>query len=306
MAAVSVAKPPGAMILAAGLGSRLRPLSDELPKPLVPVGDRPVLSHIARCLAEAGVEQACLNTHHLAEAFSAARLAALPLRLSVLHEPRILGTAGGVANAAPHLGEGDAIVWNGDILADLDVRALLQAHAQGGALATLAVAPRPKGEGTVGLDAAGAVVRLRGERFGEEASGGDFLGIQAVSAALRRRLPEVGCLVGQGYLPALREGARILAARFDGVWGDIGTLAAYLAENLRWLRQTGRSFFAGEGAQVEAGIGLSESVIGASATVTGEGALRRVVVWPGARAVAPLEDAVVTTRGAVVAVRRGA
>src|SRR5262249_43670015 len=154
----------------------------ELPKPLVPVGDRPAIVHIAGCLAEAGVREACLNTHHLAEAFSAERIAALPLRLEVIHEPRILGTAGGVANAAPYLGAGDAIVWNGDILADLDVRALLRAQADRRALATLAVAPRPQGEGTVGLDARGAVVRLRGERFGEEASGGDFLGIQVIGA----------------------------------------------------------------------------------------------------------------------------
>jgi mannose-1-phosphate guanylyltransferase len=297
--------PPRAMILAAGFGTRLRPLTDELPKPLLPVGDRPAIAHIAGRLAAAGIQRASLNTHHLAEAFSAERLAGLPVHLTVIHEPRILGTAGGVANAAPHLGAGDAIVWNGDILADLDVRALFQSHAQaeaqGGALATLAVAPRPRGEGTVGLDARGAVVRLRGERFGEEASGGDFLGIQVLGAALRRKLPEVGCLVGDGYLPALREGAFIAAAPFDGDWGDIGSVAAYLDENVRWLRsQTGRPAHCGEGARVEASIELSDSVVGAFATVTGRGALRRVVVWPLARAVAPLEDAVVTTGGLVV------
>jgi mannose-1-phosphate guanylyltransferase len=303
--AEAAVKPPLAMILAAGLGTRLRPLTDELPKPLCPIGDRPALSHIGVRLAEAGIRQACLNTHHLAAAFSGEQLAALPLDLRVLHEPRILGTAGGIANAAPHLGDGDVVVWNGDILADLDVGALLEAHAKEAALATLAVAPRPRGEGTVGLGVDGAVVRLRGERFGEETAGGDFMGIQAVSAALRRRLPEVGCLVGDGYLPALREGGRILGARFDGAFRDIGTLSAYLGENLRWLAQTRRSAHVGEGAQVGAAVRLVESVIGARATVTGEGALSRVVVWPGARAVAPLEDAVVTTGGAVVRVPRG-
>jgi NDP-sugar pyrophosphorylase family protein len=122
-----------------------------------------------------------------------------------------------------------------------------------------------------------------------------------LGAALRRKLPEVGCLVGDGYLPALREGAFIAAAPFDGDWGDIGSVAAYLDENVRWLRsQTGRPAHCGEGARVEASIELSDSVVGAFATVTGRGALRRVVVWPLARAVAPLEDAVVTTGGLVV------
>src|SRR5262245_37568354 len=116
---------PSAMILAAGLGTRLRPLTDELPKPLVPVGDRPALAHIADQLARAGIHEAVLNTHHLAEAFSAERLAGLPIRISMIHEPRILGTGGGIANAARALGEGEVVVWNGDILADLDVHALL-------------------------------------------------------------------------------------------------------------------------------------------------------------------------------------
>jgi mannose-1-phosphate guanylyltransferase len=300
MVAAAPAKPLTAMILAAGLGTRLHPLTFELPKPLLPVGDRPAIAHIAGRLAAAGIQQACLNTHHLAEAFSAERLAGLPLRLEVIHEPRILGTAGGVANAALHLGAADAIVWNGDILADLDVLELAHVHAQTGALATLAVAPRARGEGTVGLDARGAVIRLRDERFGEEAAGGDFVGIQVVSAALRRTLPEIGCLVGDGYLPALRSGAFIAAARFAGDWGDIGSVAAYLDENVRWLRQIGCPSYWGEGARVEASIELSETVIGAGATVTGRGALQRVVVWPFARAVAPLEDAVVTTGGEVV------
>jgi len=292
--------PPRAMILAAGLGTRLRPLTDELPKPLVPVGDRPILAHIAARLAAAGIEEAVLNTHHLAEAFSAARLASLPLRLEVLHEPSILGTAGAIVNAGRHLGDGDAIVWNGDILAPVDVAALRSAHRRGGALATLVVAPRAPGQGTVGLDARGSVVRLRGERFGEEAQGGDFLGIYALCPALRESLPNVGCLVGDGILPALRRGARIASLPFHGAWDDIGTIAAYLRANARWLEQTGQPFHRGEGALVDPGIDLSGSVIGAGARVTGTGAVARSVIWPMARAVAPLDHAVVTTAGGVV------
>src|SRR5277367_6976775 len=105
------------MILAAGRGTRLRPLTDELPKPLLPVGDRPAMAHVAARLAAAGIREAVLNTHHLAAEFTPERLAALPLALRVIHEPEILGTAGGLANAAALLGDGDVVVWNGDILA---------------------------------------------------------------------------------------------------------------------------------------------------------------------------------------------
>jgi len=291
---------PRAMILAAGLGTRLRPLTSELPKPLVPVGDRPVVAHIAAHLARAGILEAALNTHHLAEAFVSPWLGSLPLRLTVIHEPRILGTGGGIANAAGVLGGGDVIVWNGDILADLDVAALLEAHRRSAALATMAVASCLRGEGTVGLGAGGAVVRLRGERFGDEVSGGDFLGIVVMGAALRRRLPEVGCWIGDGVLPALREGGRISAFAWDGGFEDIGTLDAYLTANLRWLARQGIEAHVGEGACVSPGVVLSRAVVGASATVTGEGAIVRSVIWPGARAVAPLSGAVVTTRGQVV------
>ncbi len=183
------------MILAAGFGTRLRPLTLELPKPLVWVGDRPAIAHIAERLVAAGITEIVVNTHHRAEAFSPDLLARVPGRLSIVTEPEILGTGGGLANAAPLLGEGDVVVWNGDILTPLDVTALLAAAARetgadskrqkdepprGGPFAklpgagspegatpsirgatpskkgaTLAIVPRPRGQGTVGIDAGG-------------------------------------------------------------------------------------------------------------------------------------------------------
>ena len=104
----------------------LRPLTAELPKPLVPVGDRPAVAHVAACLAAAGVREAVLNIHHLAAEFTAERLAALPLALRVIHEPEILGTAGGLANAAALLGstEYQARAAHVDALVDAPVDVL--------------------------------------------------------------------------------------------------------------------------------------------------------------------------------------
>lgn len=287
------------MILAAGLGTRLRPLTDELPKPLVWIGDQPMLVHVILRLAAGGVTAAALNTHHLAEAFVEPLLLSLPIPVTLFHEPTILGTAGGVTNAASALGAGEVVVWNGDILADLDIGELRARHLHAGAAATLAVAPRACGEGTVGLDAAGDVVRLRGERFGAEAAGGDFLGIQVIGEALRSRLPASGCLVGDGYLPALRRGERVATSLASAAWSDVGTLGAYLAANRRWLARLGRPAHVGPGASIAEGVDLAGSVIGAGAIVQGRGALRGCVVWPGATATAPLDEAVVTTGGRV-------
>lgn len=287
------------MILAAGLGTRLRPLTDELPKPLVPIGDRAAVAHIAERLAGAGIREAVLNTHHLAEAFTPARIDALPLRLRVIHEPSILGTGGGVANAAELLGAGDVILWNGDILADVDIAALLQAHRAERARATLAIAPRARGEGTVGIDADGAVVRLRGELFGAEARGGDFLGIHAIGPVLRARLPAVGCLIGDGYLPALRAGERIASFAVTTAWDDIGSIASYLRANARWLARRRARCYVGEGAVIAEGVTLEDSVIGQGVRVSGRGLVRGAVIWPGARVEAPLEGSVVTAKGVV-------
>lgn len=288
-----------ALVLAAGFGTRLRPLTEELPKPLVWIGDRPLVAHIVERLAAGGIRAAALNAHHRAADFSGGALTALPIPVEVLHEAEILGTAGGLANAAGALGAGDAVVWNGDILIDLEVAALLAAHRAGGAAATLAVAPRAVGEGTVGVGAAGQVVRLRGERFGEEAAGGDFVGVQVVGDALRRRLPVRGCLVGDGHLPWLREGGALATFQAPAAWDDVGTVAAYLRANVRWLERSGRRAHVGAGAVVGVGVEVVGSVIGAGARVGGAGVLRGCVIWPGARAEAPLEGAVVTTAGRI-------
>src|SRR6185503_7901029 len=105
-----------AIVLCSGLGTRLRPLTDELAKPLMPVGDRPVLAHIAAALARAGAGSIVANTHHRADDF-ACKIEHLNVKVHFIYEPNILGTAGGVANAAGALGDGSVVVWNGDILA---------------------------------------------------------------------------------------------------------------------------------------------------------------------------------------------
>ncbi len=291
------------MVLAAGFGTRLRPLSDERPKPLVPVGDRTALEHIVDAMAAVGIERVVVNSHHGATAFDRALWDALALPAVCSHEPEILGTAGGVAQAAEALGEGERLVWNGDILAELDLAELFRAHEASGAAASLAVASPPAGRGTVGLDGSGRVVRLRSVELGGEQKAADFVGIQILSARLRARLPEVGCLVGDVYLPAMGQGLRLQAVPVVRQWTDIGSTETYLAANLGWLAATGKARFVGPGAKVPEEVELVDAVVGAGARITGRGPVHRCVLWPGARARAPLDSAVVTTAGTVVRVR---
>ena len=278
------------MVLAAGLGTRLRPLTDLVPKPLVPVGDRPALAHVLDRLGDAGAPRVVVNAHHGLEAMR--RFVGARSGVALSPEADLLGTAGGVARAAELLGPGDVLVWNADILAEVDPRAVVAAHA-GPRDATLVVERRPRGEGSVGVDASGAVVRLRAERVAEEEHGAEFLGVHVIGEALRRRLPDRGCLVGDLYIPAMRWGAVLRAWEWGGGFFDIGRPDRYLAANLAWLAARGLSSWVAPGARVAPGVTLRQAVVGEGVSIGGTGAIERCVVWPGASAEAPLADAVV-------------
>ncbi len=289
------------MILAAGLGTRLRPLSDERAKPLVPVGDEPLLARIARRLAAAGAGGAVVNVYHRPGDFEGAGPWPLPLVFST--ERELLGTAGGIARARAHFGGRDLVVCNGDIEAEVDLAALERLLADSGARAALAVRPGPRGSGAVGVGEGGRIVRLRDVRRGAEAFGGTYVGVAALGAPLVASLPERGCLVGDALAPLLAAGAPLVALAYEGPFYDVGTPEGYLGANLAWLERRGGGAYVGPGASVAPGVRLERCVVGAGARVGGEGDLRECVLWPGASARAPLARAAVGAAGGVVRAR---
>jgi len=291
------ARVPSAIILCAGYGTRLRPLTEELPKPLVPVGDRSILEHALASLEAAGVAELAINVHHLAEQF-ASKLASSHAKVRVIVEPSIRGTAGGVAGARAHLSLAPVLVWNGDILVAPPIDQLL-VGCEPQSLC-LGVAPRALGEGTVGLDAQGHVVRLRGERFGTEVRGGDYVGVLALGADVLASLPDRGCLFGDVALPLLRAGGTVRSAAVTAPWTDAGDVQSLLGANLAWLNARGLGSFQGRGAEVRPGVELRQALIGEGARVQGRGVIERCVVCPGASAVAPLRDAIVAPSGRVI------
>lgn len=284
-----------AMILCAGFGTRLRPLTDFFPKPLLPIGDRPAFQHIVDRLRAGGFGPLVINTHHCAEPLAKA----VPSDVTALHEPSILGTAGGVANAARALGHGDVLVWNGDIQLDPDLNALVQKHRRG-SVATLLVAPRPAGEGTVGVSRDGSIARLRGETFLEEVSGADYLGVMMLSETMREKLPREGCLVGDVLMPWLRNGGSVGTVVHTGSWVDIGTPERYLRANLQWLQANGHVAWCASDATVAESVELRETVVAAGGRVTGEGRVHRCVVLAGAELRAPASGTIALPGGVEV------
>src|SRR6185295_2764264 len=130
-----------AMVMAAGLGTRLRPLTREIPKPLVPVANRPIMEHILRLLAGHELSEVVANLHWfgdtIRERFGDG--SELGVELTYSEEEKLLGTAGGVRNVRSFFGDEPFVVMAADALTDIDLQALARTHAENEWMATLAV-----------------------------------------------------------------------------------------------------------------------------------------------------------------------
>ena len=286
--------PHHAMILCAGIGERLRPLSEQLPKPLVPVGDRSVLAHIAGQLSRAGYRTALANTHWMAEKFEAIT-DDLDLQLTLIHEPQILGQAGGIAGGRALL-EAPVVAWNGDLLIDDPPLEELVARVTVSGGICLAVAPAAA-SGTVGLDAAGHLVRVRGQRHGVEVGAADYVGLLALGRDALRELPERGCLFDDFMLPRLRRGEPVETCLIHSTWQEVGSLDGYWKANEHWLSHHanhGERSYVHPSASVAKGVQLISSVVGANARIEGVGNVTHSVIWPDCRVTAPLDKGIVT------------
>jgi NDP-sugar pyrophosphorylase family protein len=224
-----------AMVFAAGRGIRLQPLTDAQPKALVEVAGRTLLEQVLGRLVAAGVTEVIVNLHHLGEQIPPflAKHDNFGLRRVVYSpEPTLLGTGGGMKQAGWFFDDGQPfLVHNVDVLSNIDLGALLLAHRQSPALATLAVMARATTR-PLYFDADGRLVGRRSPGKGDEfvwtPHGGTvplgFCGIQAVSPAIFGRMPEIGAFgITEAYLRLAGAGEAIIAHRVDGAkWRDCG------------------------------------------------------------------------------------
>jgi mannose-1-phosphate guanylyltransferase len=155
------------MVLAAGLGTRLRPLTYEITKPMVPVLDRPVMAHIVDLLDRHGFERVIANLHYFPDSIREY----FGERLTYRYEPELLGTAGGVRACAEFFGDDSFLVISGDALTDIDLTALAARHRQSGGVATLAVkqVPDTREYGVVLHDRAGRITGFQEKPRPDEA-----------------------------------------------------------------------------------------------------------------------------------------
>jgi len=284
-----------AVILAAGLGTRLRPLTHQVPKPLVPILNRPLLGLLLDQLGVAGCRRVAINTHHHGEAIQAFVASQAPpgLEVVVRHEPEILGTGGALKNLADFLGPEPFLVINADVVADIDLNTVIAAHGRG-TLATLLLHHYPRFN-NVWLDAVG---RIRG--FGERPAGVlptplAFTGIQVVSPRLLDLIPP-GQYVNiiDTYRQAIAAGDTVQGFRQEGFfWRDIGTPEDYLDLHVRLLRGEERFWperltpltdpYLGPGVSLGNGVHFGGGVCLGPGVQVGDGvSLTDTVVWSGA------------------------
>ncbi len=220
-----------ALVLAAGLGTRLRPYTEQTPKPLFTLDGQPLLGRVIHQLIAAGAQTIAVNTHHLAgqiEAYVAR--ANFKAEIILRHEPEILGTGGAIANTADILGDKPFMVVNSDIATDIDLAAVYRFHAGHDHPATLVLCDDPDFN-TVSVDAQGYVTDFSSA---DHAARGDrqrltFTGIQVLDPAVIEYIPPVGFSHSvDAFKSMLAAGFRIKAfIAKDNHWSDVGSPQRY-------------------------------------------------------------------------------
>jgi mannose-1-phosphate guanylyltransferase len=293
-----------AMVLAAGLGTRLRAYSLQRPKPLFPVLDTPLLTHTLGQLRRSGVEGIVVNAHHLREQISTMLHGQRDVRVQL--ENLELGTGGGLRLAHSHFGGSPFLAVNGDIVHDLDLAAVHLSHCASGVEVTMVLHDCPRFN-NVRVNGQGRIVGFSGPA-GEGERLLAFTGVQVINPAVLSLIPEgVFYNIIDCYADLLKRGGTIQSLVVSGhFWTDMGTPADYLqlhgdillnGKMPGFASDCGGPFCLAKDVALGSGVSFQDWVaIGHGATV-GEGAsLTRVVVWDGAR-VAPgaiVTDSIIT------------
>ena len=223
-----------AMILAAGLGTRLRPLTNTIPKPLLPVGGTPLIVWNLLLLKRHGFRQVVINLHHLGPMIEQVLGSGskFGMRITYSHEPVILGTGGGIKQAEPHFSGEPVLILNGDTLVELDLEALYDFHRTRGAAATLVLREDSEAArwGLVEVGDKGQILRITGKGLMDfvPATLRMFAGIHILHPQLLREVPKgVASSIIDPYVRAIEQGEPVLGYDLQGYWSDIGTAERY-------------------------------------------------------------------------------
>jgi NDP-sugar pyrophosphorylase family protein len=275
-----------AMILAAGFGTRLWPLTVGRTKPAIPFLNRPLIASTIEYLRRFGVTELIVNLHHEPESVreQIGDGSQYGVRIGYsMEEPEILGTSGALDRVRDQLEHETFLVVNGKIITDLDLGAALETHRRRQALATLVLRPNPKRErfSEILIGENGRVARFGG--FPEAGGAGTplmFTGIHILAPAIFDYIPRgvFSDSVRDVYPKAMAEGRMIAAHIGEGAWYELSTLERYLAISLEFLAREGRDVVMDEGCAVAADARIERSILWKRVTVENGAVLTDCIV----------------------------
>jgi mannose-1-phosphate guanylyltransferase len=263
-----------AFILGAGLGTRLKPLTDAFPKPLVPLFHKPLALWAVEACEAVGCKRFAVNTHHLPEKWEGFGVGR---DMSFFHEPILLETGGGLKNIESWMEEGSLLIHNGDIFSSMDLQKLVDAHESSGDEVTLALRSNG-GERRISLGENNRVEDVRSE-VRDLPGTHVFTGIYCVKKSFLKRIPagEVIAVI-PAFQELVREGGIGALVLDEGDWMDLGDVESYLAAH----RQLALENPIHPEAIFEDGAVIVNSVIGKDAHIGANARIINSVVWPDA------------------------
>lgn len=276
-----------AMILSAGYGTRLWPLTEDRTKPAIPILGKPLVGYVAEYLARYGCNEIIVNLHHRPQSVRKALGdgSSFGVKLEYVEEPEILGTSGALDNARSLLEGETFVVVNGKIITDIDLHAALETHRREKALATLVLLSNPACEKFSVVNTAGNFLTGFGgmpsiDQFKDCDPPLMFTGIQIME-------PEIFAYIPPGvfshsttdvYPQAIAKGERIAAHIATGRWFELSTMRRYLDISLQLLNESGQNFFSGKGCDISSTATVEQSILWDNVTVADGARVRRAVL----------------------------
>ena len=278
-----------AFILGAGLGTRLRPLTNLLPKPLVPIFHEPMANYALRHCQSVGIETFAINTHHLSEtwnkAYPSGEFQGSPIEF--FHEDILLETGGGIRNIASFIGDDPLLIYNGDILTDIDLTQLISQHEASGNVATLAL--RSSGE-NCNVNISGNQVSDMRNTLGDAKGTHQFTGIYCINPEIISLIPDENVVsIVPAFIELIKQGKLGAVVLDEGDWFDIGNPTAYQEVHTH-LRHTKTDAIHPDAIiHPDARIDHETCVIGPHAEIPSGALLKNTIVWANVK-VSPDSD----------------
>ena len=302
-----------AIILSAGYGTRLWPLTEDRTKPAIPILGKPLVGYVAEYVAAYGFDEIVVNLHHRPESVRNALGdgSRFGVKLHYVEEPQILGTSGALDNTREFFERDTFLVVNGKIITDIDLKAALETHRKMNALATLVLLPNTRRERFSVVETEdGRIMRFAG--MPDPAAAGPvplmFTGIHIMEPRIFDYIPRgiFSDSVTHVYPQAMANGETIAAHVANGKWRELSTLKRYLEISVEMLKEIGQSYVTGVETQISQSASVVDSILWDGVRIGDRALVNRCVLADGVTIEADelIENSIVVPRHLVEGKKR--